>query len=108
MNSQTGNLKEQRATCDLDAECIKVAGRRDVFKVRLIDFAQNEMVLISRKSVKPGTYLILRLADLPSVEIRNDSEYIRMNGLIEVSWADEVIEEDGLVYALGVKYVAMY
>jgi hypothetical protein len=108
MNSQTGNLMEQRAACDLDAECINVAGRSNAFKVRLIDITQNEMLLISRKPVRPGTYLILRLADLPSVEIRDDSEYLRMNGLIEVSWADEVIEEDGLVYALGVKYVAMY
>ena len=99
---------EKRATYDLDAECIRIVGRSDVFKVRLIDFTHNEMVLISRKPVRPGTYLILRLADLPSVEIRNNGEYIRMNGLTEVCWVEEVIEEDGLVYELGVKYVAMY
>ena len=100
---------EHGAASDLNAECIKVAGRRDVFKVRLVEFTQHEMVLISRKPVRPGTYLILRLADLPSVEIRDDGEYIRMNGLTEVFWAEEVIEEDGLVYyALGVKYVTMY
>lgn len=46
---------------------------------------------------------------LPAVEIRNDGEYIRMNSLTEVFWAEEVIEEDGLeYYTLGVKYVTMY
>lgn len=108
MNSQTGNRKARSATSDPNAECIKVTGRREVFNVRLIDVTQNEVVLISKKPLRPGTYLILRLADLPTVEICNNSEYIRMHGLAEVCWVEELIEEDGLVYTVGVKYLAAY
>ena len=74
----------QRTTNNLNAECIKVAGRSDVFKVRLVGFIQNEMVLISKKPVRPGTNLILHLSDLPPMEIQEDGGYIRLNGLTEV------------------------
>jgi hypothetical protein len=108
MNSQPGQGPTQRTTIDLRAECIKVAGRRDVFVVRLIDYTDNELVLLSQKPVGPGTNLVLRLIDLPSFDVQADGVCLRMHGLTEVCWEQEITEEYEVVYEMGVRYVDVY
>jgi hypothetical protein len=63
------------------------------------------MVLVSRKAFKPGTNLIVRMLDFPPSKSSEDYPRVRAMGLAEVRWIEEVMDEDGLAYEMGMRYV---
>lgn len=99
------NLSDIKPDCDLNAECIKLSGRSDVFSAKSVSFSRNNLILISRKVVKPGTNLIIRFKELPLSKTHKNYEGLRGAGLAEVQWVEEIIDSDGLAYALGVRYI---
>jgi len=91
--------------CRLHAECIKISGRSHVFPAKSIRYDKDELVLLSKTAVRPGTCLIVRLLDFPSATQRSDTGFLRTAGIAEVQSVQEVMEEDGLAYELGVRYL---
>ena len=87
------------------AECIKLTGRSDVFIAKLVNCSRNGLILVSRKAVKPGTNLIIRFKTLPFRQIEQNTANLRVAGLAEVNWVEEIIDSEGLAYALGVNYI---
>lgn len=88
-------------TCNLEAECIKLTGRSDVFNANMIKCGKDGLVLISPKVIKKGAYLIVRICNFTY----GHEEYVRSTGLTEVRWVEEVIDEKGLNYKMGLKYM---
>ena len=105
MNSQLEECAECRKSWTLHAECIKLSGRSDVFTAKSIKHTSGGMVLVSRKAFKPGTTLIVRTLDFPPPDMSEDYPRVRAMGLAEVRWVEEVMDEDGLAYELGMRYV---
>ena len=101
------NTLDGQSDLVLNAECIKLSGRSDVFNAKSVRFNQHGQILISRKAVKPGTNLIIRFINLTDAQAQNNDEDFRATSLTEVQWVEEVIESDGLAYAIGVKYLYM-
>lgn len=87
--------------CDIQAECIKLTGRSDVFNANMIKCSKEGLVLVSPKVVKKGAYLIVRIRNFTY----GHEEYVRSTGLTEVRWVEEVIDEKGLNYKMGLKYM---
>jgi len=92
-------------SCRLHAECIKISGRSNVFNATPIKHDENELVLISKTAVHPGTCLIVRMLDHPAAKRGDDNGFLRTAGIAEVQYVQEVMEEEGLAYELGVKYL---
>ncbi len=105
MDTDAGKILEDNPESVLNAECIKLSGRSDVFNARSVNFSRNGLILVSRKSVKPGTNLIVRIKDVPHSQTGMNFEGFRTAGLAEVLWVEEIIDADGLAYALGVRYI---
>lgn len=91
--------------CDLQAECIKLTGRSDVFNANMINCGKDGLVFVSPKVVKKGAYLIVRIRNFLHTETNGHEEYIRSTGLTEVCWVEEIINEKGLNYKMGLKYL---
>jgi hypothetical protein len=105
MNTQIEECTQCRKSWTLHAECIKLSGRTDVFNAKSIKHTSGGMVLVSRKAFKPGTNLIVRMLDFPPSDSSEDYPRVRAMGLAEVRWVEEVMDEDGLFYELGMRYV---
>jgi hypothetical protein len=105
MDTVAGKILKSNPESVLNAECIKLSGRSDVFNARSVNFSRNGLILVSRKAVKPGTNLIVRIKDLPLSQTGRNIEGYRTTGLAEVQWVEEIIDSDGLAYALGVSYI---
>lgn len=105
MDIDTRNLLDDNPDCVLNAECIKLSGRSDVFNAKSVRFDQNGQILVSRKAVKPGTNLIVRFKDLSHSQMTINNEDFRATSLTEVQWVEELIDADGLAYAFGVNYI---
>jgi hypothetical protein len=101
------NILDSQTDSLLNAECIKLSGRSDVFNAKSVRFNQSGQILISRKAVKPGTNLIVRFKNLTDAQAQNNDEGFRATSLTEVQWVEEVIDSDGLAFAIGVKYLYM-
>jgi hypothetical protein len=101
----SGNRINSRTTCELKAEFIKFSSRKNVFGAKSINFSQNGLGLVSRTAVKAGSHLIVRMLEFPSPEMRTDKAWIRATGIAEVRWINEVVDDDGLSYTMGVRYV---
>ena len=102
MNSQIEECTQCRKTWTLHAECIKLSGRSDVFTAKSVKHTHGGMVLISRKAFTPCPTLIVRMLDFPPSDSSEDYPRVRAMGLAEVRWVEEVMEEDGLAYEMGV------
>ncbi len=102
-----GNRQNDRNACELKAECLKLTGRSDVFWAKSVNYSQDGLGLVSRKAVKPGTNLILRMLKLPSLKVRKCDECVRATSMVEVRWVKEIMDTDGLSYEIGVRYVNM-
>ena len=100
MNTQMEECMQCRKTWTLRAECIKLSGRSDVFIAKSIKHTHGGMVLVSRKAFKPGTKL-----DFPPSDSSDDYPRVRAMGLAEVRWIEEVMDDDGLAYEMGMRYV---
>ena len=107
MNLTTKKILNGQTNPVLNAECIKLTGRSDVFNAKSVRFDQHGQVLISRRTVKPGTNLIIRFKDLPDTKAQFNDEDFRATSLTEVRWVEEIIDSDGLAYAIGVSYLYM-
>jgi len=105
IGNQIENRQRRRATCEFRAECLKLSGRSDVFTARSINYNQDGIVLVSRKAVKPGTLLVVRVLNIPSAQMLTDNAGIRSTGLAEVRWVEEVMDADGLSYVMSLRYV---
>lgn len=105
MDTVAGKILKSNPENALNAECIKLSGRSDVFNARSVNSSRNGLILVSRKAVKAGTTLIVRFKDLPLSQTRRNDQGIRTTGLAEVQWVEEIIDSDGLAYALGVSYI---
>ena len=105
MNTQTEDCTQCRKTWTLRAECIKLSGRSDVFNAKSIKHTHGGMMLISRKAFKASTTLIVRMLDFPPSDSSEDYPRVRAMGLAEVRWVEEVMDEDGLAYEMGMRYV---
>ncbi|MFZ0242745.1 MAG: hypothetical protein WAL90_13965 [Desulfobacterales bacterium] len=105
MNPLQKERLQSRRTWALHAECIKLSGKSDVFNATSIKHAGNTMVLVSRKACKPGTNIIVRMLDFPPATGDEDGPRIRGMGLAEVRWIEEIMDEDGLAYEMGMRYV---
>jgi hypothetical protein len=105
MTPRPGNRINGRTPCVLAVECIKISGRKDVFSAKTVNYSREGLGLVSRKPVKTGTNLIVRLLDFPTPQTRADDERIRALGMAEVRWTKEVLDAEGLAYAMGVRYV---
>ena len=105
MNTQLEECTQCRKSWTLHAECIKLSGRSDVFNAKSIKHTHGGMVLVSRKAFKPGTNLIVRMLDFPPSKSSEDYPRVRAMGLAEVRWIEEVMDEDGLAYEMGMRYV---
>lgn len=105
MNTQLEECMESAKTWTLHAECIKLSGRSDVFAAKSIKHTRNGMVLVSRKVFKTGTNLIVRMLEFPPPDSSKDYPRVRAMGLAEVRWVEEVMDEDGLAYEMGMRYV---
>ena len=101
------NILDEQSNCDLNAECIKLTGRSDVFNAKSVRFDRHGQILISRRTVKTGTNLIIRFKDLPDTKAQLNDEDFRATSLTEVQWVEEIIDSDGLAYAIGVSYLYM-
>ena len=105
MEGHSNRRINERVAFEVDAECIKISGRSDVFSAKSTNFSKNGLNLISRKPVKPGANLIIRMhRDVHSVSGCALSP-IDENGLTEVCWVKEVMGTDGMPYAMGIKYL---
>ena len=100
-------MLDGQSNCVLNAECIKLTGRSDVFNAKSVRFDQHGQILISRRTVKPGTNLIIRFKDLSNTKAQFNAENFRATSLTEVQWVEEIIDSDGLAYAIGVNYLYM-
>jgi hypothetical protein len=107
MNLAIKNILDGQSTGVLNAECIKLTGRSDVFNAKSVRFDQYGQILISRRTVKPGTNLIIRFKDLPDTTAQFNDKDFRATSLTEVQWVEEIIDSDGLAYAIGVSYLYM-
>jgi hypothetical protein len=105
MNTQLEECTQCRKSWTLQAECIELSGRSDVFNAKSIKHTHGGMVLVSRKAFKPGTNLIVRMLDFPPSKSSEDYPRVRAMGLAEVRWIEEVMGEDGLAYEMGMRYV---
>jgi len=105
IEDNTGNRHNDRNACELMAECLKLTGRSDVFRARSINCSQDGLCLVSRKAVKPGTHLILRMLNFPQLEVSRNDECVCATSLVEVRWVEEIIDAGGLSYTMGVRYV---
>ncbi len=105
MHTQVEECSACPKTLTLRAECIKLSGRSDVFNAKSIKHTDGGMVLVSRKAFKPGTNLIVRMLDFPPSDSGEDYPRVRAMGLAEVRWVEEVMNEDGLAYEMGMRYV---
>ena len=105
MRTQVEECSECRKSWTLNAECIKLSGRSDVFNAKSIKHTNGGMVLVSRKAFKPGTNLIVRMLDFPPSDSSEDYPRVRAMGLAEVRWVEEVMDEVGLAYEMGMRYV---
>jgi len=105
MHTHVEECSARRKSWTLHAECIKLSGRSDVFNAKSIKHTSGGMVLVSKKVFKPGTTLIVRMLDFPPSDSSEDYPRVRAMGLAEVRWVEEVMDEDGLVYELGMRYV---
>lgn len=105
MDTIAGKILNENPDGAMNAECIKLTGRSDVFNARSVNSSRNGLILVSRKAVKAGTTLIVRFKDLPLSQTGRNIEGYRTTGLAEVQWVEEIIDSDGLAYALGVSYI---
>ncbi len=97
--------QRRRTPCELNTECLKLSGRSDVFSARSINYSQDGIVLVSKRAVKPGTFLVVRVLNFPSAQVLSGDTSIRSTGLAEVCWVEEVMDADGLSYAMSLRYV---
>ncbi len=102
---QIENRQRGRTACELRAECLKLSGRSDVFTARSINYHQDGIVLVSRKAVKPGTLLVVRVLNFPSAQVLAGNAGLRSTGLAEVRWVEEFMDTDGLAYAMSLRYL---
>ena len=107
MNLAIKNMLDSQSKSVLNAECIKLTGRSDVFNAKSVRFDQHGQILISRRTVKPGTNLIIRFKEFPDTKALFNDEDFRATSLTEVQWVEEIIDSDGLAYAIGVSYLYM-
>jgi hypothetical protein len=105
MKTAYGVRTTSRKKGRLHAECITLSGRSDVFTAESIRHSRDNIVLVSKKAVKTGTNLVVRMLDFPPQHNSEDCPRIRAMGLVEVLWVDEVMIEDGLAYEIGMRYV---
>ena len=101
MNHSAKILANCNTACDLQAECIKLTGRSDIFNANITKCGKDGLVLSSPKVIKKGVYLIVRIRNFTY----GHEEYVRSTGLTEVCWVEEVINEKGLNYKIGLKYM---
>lgn len=99
------NRQRERTSLEFRAECLKLSGRSDVFIARSINYNQGGVELVSKKAVKPGTLLVVRVLNFPSAHIPGGNAGIRSTGLAEVRWMDEIMDAEGLSYAMGLRYL---
>lgn len=104
MAKAQANRKDCTGSCQLHAECIKISGRSDVFNVTSRKYDGEKLILVSKTAVRPGTCLIVRMLDFPAVQPEAGG-FLRAAGIAEVQSVREIMEEDGLAYELGVKYL---
>jgi hypothetical protein len=93
--------------CELYTECIKISGRSKVFNAKLVKYVKNELVLVSKTAVHPETFLVVRIMDFSASKCCHGSEFPRMSGITEVQYVQEIMEDEGIAYELGVKYLYM-
>jgi hypothetical protein len=87
------------------AECIKLSGRSDVFRADIKRCDNNGLTLVTQKSIKQGTYLVVRIRHFSYEIFFRDNMYIRSTGLAEVRSVEEFINEKGLSYQMKLTYV---
>ncbi len=90
---------------EINTECLKLSGRSDVFSARSINYSHDGIVLVSKRALKPGTLLVVRVLNFPSAQVLSGDTSIRSTGLAEVRWVEEVMDADGLSYAMSLRYV---
>jgi hypothetical protein len=105
MHTQLEECSECPPSWTLRAECIKLSGKSDVFNAKATKHSSGGMVLVARKACKPGTTLIVRMLDFPPSDSSDDYPRVRAMALAEVRWVEEVMDEDGLAYEMGMRYV---
>jgi hypothetical protein len=105
MAKAQANQMECPGACRLRAECIKISGRSNVFNATSRKYGQDELVLVSKTPVHPGTCLIVRMLDLPASKHLTHTGFLRTAAIAEVQYVQEVMEEDGLAYEMVVKYL---
>jgi hypothetical protein len=104
--AQTSQSECARA-CQLYAECIKISGRSKVFNAKLVKYEKNDLVLVSKTAVHPETFLVVRIMYFSASKCCNGSDFPRMSEITEVKYVRETMEDEGIAYELGVKYLYM-
>ena len=91
--------------CDHQAECIRLTGRSDVFHAHIIMCGKDGLDIVAPKYTNPGTYLIVRMRNFSPAAPPGYEEHIRSAGLAEVRRVDEIIDENGFIYKMRLKYI---
>jgi len=102
--AQTNPIEDSR-TCRLQAECIKISGRSHVFSAESVTYEKNQLSMVSKTAVPPGTCLIVRMLDLPGIKHCRDVGAPRTVGIAEVQGVEEVMDDGGMAYKLLAKYL---
>ena len=105
MEKHNGNRGNERVKCTLVAECIKLSGRSDVFCARSKNCSPGGLNLVAPKAVHPGTCLVVRIKNISAVDGKGRGGTLTETGLAEVRWVEEVMDTEGLAYAMGLKYL---
>ena len=105
MAKTPANQNECSRACQFCTECIKISGRSNVFNATSRKYDQDELVLVSKMPVHPGTCLIVRMLDLPASKDLMHTGFLRTAAIAEVQYVQEIMEEDGLAYEMGVRYL---
>ena len=68
-------------------------------------YEENQLSMVSKTAVPPGTCLIVRMLDLPGIKHCRDVGAPRTVGIAEVQDVEEVMDDGGMAYKLLAKYL---
>ena len=102
---KTSSRLNKRTPCTLRADCMKLSRRGMVDLIKIINYSEKGMGLISKKNLEIGSNLIIQVHDKPLIKDQLARRIIRTVGVVQVRWMSAIGKKNGSEFRAGVKYL---
>ena len=94
----------KRNICSLTADCMLLNGRSDLNPIKVVNYSEGGIGLISNKLLKIGSQQVIVVNGKCNEDNFHECLSIRMVSVAEVIWVQKIFGNKSTAFNTGVKY----